>query len=505
MNIIALNGSSRRTRGNSMLILDPFLHGLNEAGASVDLLHLCDLNIQTCKRCYKCWYKTPGRCVIDDDMSKLLEGMAKADVWVLATSVYWGGPSSLMQGFMERLFPMVEPIMELNKEKVKYRLRKEYMTGKIVLVSASQKWGMEDFTPLIMQIEALSNDASREYAGGLLRPHAPALRHMMDMGKETGHILDAAVEAGKSFVKTGAIPKKLTDVISSELMPQALYIRHLNNEFSKALKENTKLQATRPDHNFYAKIQAHPFKLESSKDKELAGMIIETVNLMGGIGLQAEDNYKRSLDALRIKSEKAVSVIIEEYKNLRDAGYVDRWSLVYLLGELQDPAALSTLNEIIRSPIPEEKSKVLHEYSTRAEELMIRTTAVEAVKRIAENKNPEALEILLEQTRNDVFSIRRAAVQGFLEAGGPKAREKLLKVLPKEHLGLLDIRRTDVRKVHQPVFFDRTEPVGKKSIPLPQRAEERHVIRKRDLPDSPMVDNRDKTVRDEDTDKPCCD
>ncbi len=490
MNIIALNGSSRRTRGNSMLILDPFLHGLNEAGARVDLLHLCDLNIQTCKRCYKCWYKTPGGCVIDDDMNKVLNIMAKADVWVLATSVYWGGPSSLMQGFFERCFPIVEPIMELDNRKVKYRLRKEYMTGKIVLVSASQKWGMEEFTPLIMQIESFSNDVSREYAGSLLRPHAPALRHMMDMGKETSHILDAAFKAGKSFVKTGTIQKDLTEVISSELIPQALYFRHLNNEFSKALKENAEIQAARLDHSFYATIQPHPFRLELSRDKELAGMIIETINLMGGIGLQAEDSYRKSLDALRSKAANAVNVISQEYFLLEDASYVDRWSLVHLLGELKNPAALDILTKIIRSPIPAEKSKVLHEYSSRAEELMIRTAAIDAIKRIAEINNPEALEILLEQVRNEIFSIRRAAVQGFMEVGGPNAREKLLKILPQEHIGLLDIHRTDVQKVYQPAFFDRTEPVGKKGIPPPQLAEERHIIRKRALRDSPKIDNQ---------------
>lgn len=505
MNIIALNGSPRRTRGNSMLILDPFLHGLNEAGANVDLLHLCDLNIQTCSNCYKCWYKTPGRCVLDDDMNELLDRMAKADVWVLATGVYWGGPSSLMQGFMERLFPLVEPVMELREGKVKYRLREEYMTGKIVLVSASPKWGMENFTPLITQIKALSDDVSREFAGGLLRPHAPALRHMMDVGKETSHILDAAIEVGRSFVKTGAISGKLAKVISSELMPQALYIRHLNSEFSRALKENTELQGTEPDDSFSATTQPHPFSLKLSRDKELGGMIIETVNLMGGMGLQAEENYQKSLAKLRTKSKKAVKVITQEYKVLREGSYVDRWSLVYLLAELQDPTALGVLKEIIRSRIPAEKSKVLHEYSTRAEELMIRTTAVEAIKRIAEKKNPEALELLLEETKNEQFSIRRAAVQGFLEVGGPKARERLLKVLPKEHHGLLDIRRTDVRKVYQPVFFDRTEPVAKRGIPLPQRADERQVTRKRDIGDSPMAGNQSKTVRDEDIDKPSCD
>ena len=504
MEVVVLNGSPKRTHGNSMLILDPFLHGLHEAGAKVDLLHLCDLNIKTCTVCYKCWYKTPGRCVINDDMASVLDRIAKADVWILSTSVYWGGPSSLMKSFMERLLPLVEPIIELDKGKAKYKLRESSLTGKIVLVSTSPKYDMEVFAPLITQIKSLSHDVSHEFSGALLRPHAPALRHMMDLGKKTNHIFDAAREAGRLFSKTGVISDELSKVISSDLITQALYIRHLNKEFSKALKETNKLKGSKLDDKLYIETKPHPFKVKPDKDRELLDMIVETVNLMGGVGLQAEEEYQKSLDALRLKSDKVVKVIIQEYKDLPEGSYVDRWSLVYLLGELRNPTTLSILDNIVTSRIPAEKSKVLHEYSTRAEELLIRTSAVEAIKRIAENKDLKALEILLKHTKHREFSIRRAAVQSFLEVGGSEARKKLLQVLPKEHRGLLDIRSTDARKVYQPVIFDRTEPVKKIAPPLPKRADERQDIQKRSIDDSPIIEKQGKKYRDESPDKPCC-
>jgi hypothetical protein len=438
-------------------------------------------------------------------MADVLDRMAKADVWVLATSCNWGAPESLMQGFIERLLPLVEPVIEISKKKVKYKLREGVMPGKIVLVSASPKWNLDVFDPLVVQLKMLSQDANREFAGALLRPHAPALRHMMDIGKETAHILDAAKEAGRAFVKNGSIFNNLAKVVSSELMPQAVYIRHLNAEFAKALEENTKQQDVAPDDKLQIETQPHPFKFKSVKDRELASSIVETLNLMGGIGPTAENYYQKSLKTLRSKSEMAVKIIAQEYKGLREAGYLDRWSLVHLLGELQDPSALDTLDKIVRSRIPKEKSKVLHEYSTRAEELMIRTTAIESIKRIAINKSSKAVEILLVHTKHSEFSVRREAVQSFLEVGGRDARKKLLEVLPKKYHDLLDIRRIDVRKAYQPVIFDRTEPVNKKGTVPPINADKKRVLKKSLRSDPPTIYGQENIAQDKDSDKPSCD
>jgi hypothetical protein len=49
-----------------------------------------------------------------------------------------------------------------------------------------------------------------------------------------------------------------------------------------------------------------------------------------------------------------------------------------------------------------------------------------------------------------VFSIRRAAVQGYLDAGGPGARDELRKALPEQDRFILDIRRRSVEDVPQP-------------------------------------------------------
>jgi HEAT repeat protein len=220
---------------------------------------------------------------------------------------------------------------------------------------------------------------------------------------------------------------------------------------------------------------SHPFSFNANPDSPLNEQIVEAINRMGGGGENAEAAYQSSLDVLRRQAKKVISTVAVEYNELPEDQYLDRWSLVQLLAELKDAAALPALDEILSSPIPPERSKETHSFSTVGEEVMIRTTAIEAVTRIA-GKNKQALEILLKHTQHKNFSVKRAAIQGYLEQGGKDAREALLKSLPKKDHYILDIRRMDVREVPQAeggLFLARRDREDLSVPPLSDRSEER--------------------------------
>lgn len=144
-----------------------------------------------------------------------------------------------------------------------------------------------------------------------------------------------------------------------------------------------------------------------------------------------------------------VSIVTSEYKNLPKNQYLDRWSLVQLLVELKDPSALPTLDEILSSQIPSEESKDPHSFSTVREEIIIRTTAVEALISLAVDRNAQALELLLKHVKHENISVKRASIQGYLACGGAEARDTLLRILPKKDHFILNIQRKDVREVPQ--------------------------------------------------------
>jgi len=62
MKVLAFNGSPKMDKGNTALILNPFLQGMREAGAEVELFYTKRLDIGPCQEEFNCWLKTTGKC-----------------------------------------------------------------------------------------------------------------------------------------------------------------------------------------------------------------------------------------------------------------------------------------------------------------------------------------------------------------------------------------------------------------------------------------------------------
>jgi multimeric flavodoxin WrbA len=88
MNLKALGiSASPRLQGNSDLLLLEALAGAESAGAQVEYIRLCDLNIAPCIECNSC-YKT-GRCRIEDDYQLLSAKILGVDRLIFASPVFF--------------------------------------------------------------------------------------------------------------------------------------------------------------------------------------------------------------------------------------------------------------------------------------------------------------------------------------------------------------------------------------------------------------------------------
>lgn len=99
-NILILSASPRR-RGNSDLLCDEFLKGTLLAGHQAEKIFLADKDINFCTGCGLCFTKK-GTCSQKDDMTELLQKMAKADVLVMATPVYFYTMNAQMKVLIDR-------------------------------------------------------------------------------------------------------------------------------------------------------------------------------------------------------------------------------------------------------------------------------------------------------------------------------------------------------------------------------------------------------------------
>ncbi len=114
MNILVLNGSPKGERSNTFKITSAFLEGLNSHhGNHTDIIHISKYDISHCLGCYACWTKSPGQCVIQDDMPSLMQKYLDADLIIWSFPLYYFGMPSKIKAFLDRLLPTNQPIIEL--------------------------------------------------------------------------------------------------------------------------------------------------------------------------------------------------------------------------------------------------------------------------------------------------------------------------------------------------------------------------------------------------------
>ena len=235
MKVLAFNSSPMMDKGNTALILNPFLEGMREAGAEVELFYTKKLKINPCQGEFNCWLKTPGKCWQKDDMDMLRPKLGEADIWVLATPLYVDGMTGPMKNLIDRIIPLVQPFFELRDGHCRHPRREGIKHGKVVLVSNCGFWEMDNFDALLVHMKAMCKNMDREFAGALLRPQGPALKSMMEMGAPVNDILEAAKEAGRQLVRDGKISTETLGIVSRELLPLEMCVQIVNQRSQQAL------------------------------------------------------------------------------------------------------------------------------------------------------------------------------------------------------------------------------------------------------------------------------
>jgi len=233
--VLAFNSSPNMEKGATASILNPFLEGMKEAGAEVEVVYVSKLNIKPCSGCYACWFKTPGKCVHKDDMEAVLSKLQGVDVLVLATPVYVDGMTGTMKVMIDRFIPVGEPFIEIRDNHCRHPGRNDGRTAKLALVSVCGFHEIDNFDPLLVHVKAMCKNMGAEFAGALLRPHGAAIQAGKQMGLPVDEVFDAAREAGRKLVQDGKISDEILATISRELVPRDAYVQAANTFFKQTL------------------------------------------------------------------------------------------------------------------------------------------------------------------------------------------------------------------------------------------------------------------------------
>jgi hypothetical protein len=189
---------------------------------------------------------------------------------------------------------------------------------------------------------------------------------------------------------------------------------------------------------------------------------VAQLHTVGGAGSAA------TLNNLRQNITQTIPTIEQLYRAAPASNYTERWSLVKVMVDLHNPAALASLNTIVNTPLPNVKGEDAP--FTLAEETIIRTTAAEEIGRQAGAGQADALALLLKNCQNPVFSVKQTSVQAYLAHGGPNARATLEKLLPANEHFILDIRAIGPAELAQPDAgaVKTHSPARETPVPSPQ-------------------------------------
>lgn len=234
MKITAFNGSPRGERGNTHAMIEAFLEGAKRAGADVENIPLAKKNIRHCLGCFTCWTKTPGVCVIKDDMAGLLEKYIESDIVIIASPLYVDYVSGIMKDFMDRSIPMVCPEFEKDgANQTRHKKRFEKYPGMIMMSNCGfPEAGQFEVLKLYCQRRALNNKS--DVVAQIYRSQGPLLE---SDDPETKPVVEKYREllrkAGEEVVKSGELSPQTKETLEKPLIPEEEYSSSVNESWNK--------------------------------------------------------------------------------------------------------------------------------------------------------------------------------------------------------------------------------------------------------------------------------
>ncbi len=225
-----INGSPRTDKGNTARLLTPFVQGMVDGGAEVELVYASRLNVKPCTcGIMQCWNKTPEVCCIRDEMDDLFPRLKAADTLVLATPVYIPLPGA-MQNVVNRLVPLMDPVEVWRGGRTRAKFHADVGIRRIALVATGGWWEKGNLDTVVRIAEELAKDAGVDFAGAVLRPHASYMRSDGALTPTGQKVLEAAHRAGRELAATGTMTKGTLRAVSRPLVSREEYWRDVKTD-----------------------------------------------------------------------------------------------------------------------------------------------------------------------------------------------------------------------------------------------------------------------------------
>ena len=101
MKVLGINASPKGSKSQTLRLVNKVLEGAKSAGADVELVDVCKLNIEYCNDCQVCNKK--GKCTKKDDFQELYDKMLAANGLVMGSPNYFKSITAQMKTMVDRM------------------------------------------------------------------------------------------------------------------------------------------------------------------------------------------------------------------------------------------------------------------------------------------------------------------------------------------------------------------------------------------------------------------
>ena len=233
MKIVLVNGSPKGRGSNTQIMAEAFLQGAQVAGAEILNIFLAEKEIRHCRGCFSCWLKTPGHCIIDDDMNSILSEADEADVLVLASPLYIDTISGMLKVFMDRLVVKGDPHMDKTANgETRHWQKPNEKTPRLVMMSNCGFPERSHFQALSLWVQRVAMNMQTEILGEIYASQGGLLA--LDLPQVNSY-LQGLSRAGREIALGQALSAETQQVLSLQFMPDEIYIQNANQYFDNVL------------------------------------------------------------------------------------------------------------------------------------------------------------------------------------------------------------------------------------------------------------------------------
>jgi multimeric flavodoxin WrbA len=230
LKVLVINGSPKGENSNTMKLTQAFLDGA--AWSDAEIIYVTKVEVKNCLGCYACWNKTPGKCVLKDEMNDILPKLISADTITWSFPLYYFGIPGNLKTIIDRQLPLNLPFMAKAKESGGHPSHYDLKKQRHVVISTCGFWTAKGNYDAV---EAMFNHYYGTGNYSTIICGQGELFRVPELRKRTDEYLEIVRRAGMEFA-AGNIHNETQIELSEPLYPRDVFEKMA--DFSWGITEN---------------------------------------------------------------------------------------------------------------------------------------------------------------------------------------------------------------------------------------------------------------------------